>query len=478
MAKELTKEQLAKKQAKEQKEIARLKKDQQFHSRKYYLLILTIVLTVVYIIDELTSSVRGTVETYTICDLFNVSFGSAEYDDAAVMLNLVTVGLYLIYLISPFYKSLADRFGRRIFLIINTIGMGVCLALSIITVSVALYLVVCVIMTFFTPNDMQVIYIMECAPKQHRAKLCSITKGIALISVSLLGILVNNFVSYENASSWKVVYFVPMILAFVVGIAAIFLVKETPAYAEKRLQYLELSEEEREQQTQLEKEQQEKEKNTNPSVFSAFKYIFTHKQTLYIAIIAIIFSFATGYTGKYQTIIEAGVARGAITSSDSSAILMIYPLINGIFTLIGGFITDKLGRKKSALSLGAWSAGGVIVFAIGCLVGLNGWVSGIAYGVSIAGLWSISDMIFFIITSENTPTSMRGSVVGSMQLLGMVGTGLNMVWNSAATALFGSMNLGIALTASYLPLMIIALVIMMLKVKETKDVDLNAIEED
>ncbi len=461
MGKALTQEQLAKQKAKEQKEIARLKKDQQFHNKSYYLILLTVVLTIVYIVDELASSVRTTVETYTICDLYNVTFGSAEYDSAAVVLNLVTVGLYLIYLISPFYKSLADKYGRRIFLIINTLGMGIGLAISIAIGSVPLYLLGCVIITFFTPNDMQVIYIMECAPKQHRAKLCSITKGIALISVSLLGILVNNFVSYENTSSWKIVYFVPMVLAFVVGIAAIFLVKETPAFAEKRLQYLEASEEERQQQTELEKQQQEKDKNNNPSVFSAFKYIFKHKQTFYIAIIAIIFSFATGYTSKYQTIIEAGVATGAITDSDSSTILMIYPLINGIFTLMGGFITDKLGRKKSALILGAWAAGGLIIFALGCTVGFNGWISGIAYGISIAGLWSVSDMIFFIITSENTPTNMRGSVVGCMQLLGMVGVGLNMVWNSVATGLFGSLNLGISLTASYLPLMIISLVIMM-----------------
>ena len=42
---------------------------------------------------------------------------------------------------------------------------------------------------FFIPNDAQVIYIMEVSPEKHRAKLCSITKGIALLSVSLIGVL-------------------------------------------------------------------------------------------------------------------------------------------------------------------------------------------------------------------------------------------------------------------------------------------------
>ena len=98
---------------------------------------------------------------------------------------------------------------------------------------------------------------------------------------------------------------------------------------------------------------------------------------------------------------------------------------------------------------------------------------GLAYGISIAGLWSISDMIYFVITSESTPTESRASVVGSMQLIGMVGTGLNMVFNSVVTMVAGALNLPVVLTVVYLPLMFIALLVLMLKVKETKDVDLD-----
>ena len=98
---------------KEQKEIAKLEKAQKFHNAKNYFIILVIVLTIVYIVDELTSNVRGTVSSFTICDLFNTTFGSPEYDKASGTLDLVTMAGYLIYLISPFYKSLADKYGRR-----------------------------------------------------------------------------------------------------------------------------------------------------------------------------------------------------------------------------------------------------------------------------------------------------------------------------------------------------------------------------
>ena len=463
--------------SREQREIARLEKAQAFHNHKYYFIILIVVLTIVYIVDELASNVRGAVDSFTICDLFNTTFGTPEYDKASGTLGLVTTACYLIYLVSPFYKSLADKYGRRLFLIINTLGMGVGMLVAIISHNIALYLVGVVIMTFFTPNDVQVIYLMECAPKQHRAKLCSITKGIALISVSLLGLGVKLFVSRDDPSTWRNVYIIPIILAFVIGIAAVFLVKETPVFTQKRLAYLKAGEEERKAQAQAEKEAAEKEKQ-NAGVIGAFRYIFRNRQTRYIAIVALLMAFATGYTGKYQNMIEVGVAKNAITASGAEVILMFYPLINGIFTLFGGFLTDYLGRKKSALILGLWAALGLAVFAWGCTTELDPYITGFAYGFSIAGLWSISDMIYFVITSESTPTEIRASVVGSMQLVGMVGTGLNMVFNNVVTMAAGSMNLPFVLTVSYLPLMAIALIIMMWKVRETKDVDLDNVQAD
>ena len=461
---------------KEEKEIAKLERAEKFHNAKNYFIILIVVLTIVYIVDELASNVRGTVSSFTICDLFHTTFGSPEYDKASGTLDLVTMAGYLIYLVSPFYKSLADKYGRRLFLIINTLGMGVGMLVSIISHNIALYILGTVIMTFFTPNDVQVIYIMECAPKQHRAKLCSITKGIALISVSLLGLFVKMYVDRDNPGTWRNVYVIPIILAFVIGLAAIFLVKETPVFTKKRLEYLRSSETERQALAEAEKAAESKEQNV--SVMGAFRYIFKTRQTRYIAIVAILMAIATGYTGKFQNMIEVGITKGAITESGSETILMFYPLINGIFTLFGGFLTDALGRKRSALILGLWAALGLGVFAWGCSAEINPYITGFAYGFSIAGLWSISDMIYFVITSESTPTEIRASVVGSMQLLGMFGTGLNMLYNALVTMIAGSMNLPFVLTASYLPLMAVSLIIMMWKVKETRDVDLDNVHAD
>ena len=463
---------------KEKRELERLEKAEAFHNHQHYFAILIVVLSIVYIVDELSSSVRGVVEVQTIRDLFNVVYPSVEYDKASATLGFATIIGYLSYLISPFYKSLADRFGRKPFLIINTIGMGVGMLVCIISKSVPLFILGTVILTFFTPNDVQVIYIMECAPKEHRAKLCSITKGLALISVSLLGLFVKLFVNDEVPSTWRNVFIIPIILAFLIGIAAIYFVRETPVFTQRRLQYLRSSEEERNASAEAERLNQEAEKEKSVSVLDAFKFIISNPQTRAIALVALLMMFSTGYTGKYQPMLEAGKYNGVMSSDAMHTVLMFYPLINGIFTIIGGFITDALGRKKSALILGLWASVGLAIFAYGCIRPLNPYIMGLAYGISIAGLWSISDMIFFVITSESTPTEMRASVVGSMQLVGMVGVGFNMVYNNVVTMLAGSTNLPIVLTVAYLPLMAIALIIMMLKVKETMGVDLDNIQVD
>lgn len=461
------------KSEKELKEIKKLERDSKFHKSKNYFWILILVLTVIYVVDELTSSVRGAVQTYTICDLFNTTFDSAEYASAQATLGLVTTAAYLVFLISPLYKSLADRFGRKIFLIINTLGMGLGMLLCVISSSMPLYLLGCVVLTFFTPNDVQVLYIMECAPKEHRVKLCSITKGIALISVSLLGFLIKAFVTYENPASWRYVFLIPIVLAFVVGIAAIFFVKETPIYTKQRLEYLNMSEEER--IAKKEKDMAENNAKNDMGVMTAFKYIFKHPQTRAIAIVCIILAFATGYTGMYEPMLTAGISSGALSIADKATFMIVYPLFNGVLTLISGFITDRVGRKKSAIVLGLWTAIGLALFVLGCTKGLNAVVTSMGYGLSIAGLWSLSDMLYFVITSESTPTQHRGAVVGCMQLIGMVGTGFNMVFNAFSAQIFGTANLAVGLSAVYLPILAIALFIMMTKIKETKDVDLDNI---
>ncbi|MBO4538549.1 MAG: MFS transporter [Erysipelotrichaceae bacterium] len=464
-----------KKLAKEQKEISVLERALEFARHPKYFLLLVVILTIVYIADELTSNIKGYTQSFVIYDLFKTTINTPEFDAASSQLQLISTACYLILIIAPFYKSLADRLGRRLFLIINTIGMGIGMLVCALSTNFIMFIVGTVIMTFFTPNDVQVMYIMECAPAKHRAKIASLTKGIATMSVSLIGLLIKIFYNRADVASWRLIYIVPIAITLVVGIASIFIVKETPVYAEKRLEYLRSSKEERVTRAREAKEAAKEEKKNKVSVFSAFKYIFTHEQTLAIAIVGVIFSLSTGFTNVYGTVVEAGLGTKALSVEDTNVIYAFWPIINGIFTFLGGIISDVMGRKKSSLILGVWALIGLVMFVTGCAYGGSAYLIGFGYGFYCAGLWSISDLLYIIITAESVPTGIRASVMGCMSLIGMFGTGISWIINALVINWVGSARLGVTLMTAYLPVMGIALALLMLRVRETKGVDLSEI---
>ena len=89
------------------------------------------------------------------------------------MLDIVSFIAIPFQALSIFYKPLSDRFGRKIFLVINTLGMSLGMSHNL-----ALYVVGAVIIFFFVPHDMQVVYVMESAPAKHPAKIYSTVKCI------------------------------------------------------------------------------------------------------------------------------------------------------------------------------------------------------------------------------------------------------------------------------------------------------------
>ena len=54
----------------------------------------------------------------------------------------------IIILILPFYKALADRLGRRLFLFINTIGMGMGMLICMVAPNIYIYIVGLLVIKF------------------------------------------------------------------------------------------------------------------------------------------------------------------------------------------------------------------------------------------------------------------------------------------------------------------------------------------
>lgn len=231
-------------------ELSRIDKKIERSNRFVKLLILAvIVVTIIYIVDEIASNVDSKMRTFMIFDLFRIPYGntgSEEYAQAVSKLNIATIPTYLLFFLLPLYKMLADRFGRKLFIVLNTLGMGLGMLICMLSTHYVVYLIGFVITMFFTPNDAQVIYIMEVSPEKHRAKLCSITKGIALLSVSLIGVFKSIFYNPEDLSTWRLVFLIPVIIAFVIGLLSIFLTAETPIFLKNRKEHLLKTAEQRE----------------------------------------------------------------------------------------------------------------------------------------------------------------------------------------------------------------------------------------
>ena len=453
--------------AREQRELMRLNRETQRPKGAYYLLFAMIVLTVIYIVDEITSNVNSAMQPYALFDLFKIAsrdVNSPEYKTAINTVAPWQVASNLFLIVTPFYKALSDRYGRKLFLMINTVGMGVGMLIVMTAQSTLQYILGMLAMMFFTPNDMQVLYIMEIAPKEKRATYSFIAKGVALISVSLIGVLSRMFLKADVPSSWRMVYLIPVIVAIVVGAGAFLLMRETPVFVEQRRGFLSLTPEQRQAKAEADKKSSTAEQG---GVIRAFLFIFKNRQLRWIFIAGFLFFATTFYTSYYATVLE-----GAMRTEMVATVLIIYPLVNGVVTIISGFFSDKLGRKKACLILGGLALFGLLLFVLACRLQWGPVAAGIAYGCSIGGLWSMSDTLILTMPAESSPSGMRASVMGTISV--MIGAGM-FIGQALFIVLQNFVSMDILFLCICVPFMAVSLVLLMTKVKETKDVDLDNI---
>lgn len=456
--------------ARESRELIRLENEAKRHKGRFYLLFAMVMLTVIYIVDEITSNVNSAMQPYALFDLFRIAsrdVNSAEYKAAINTVAPWQVASNLFLIITPFYKALSDRFGRRPFLMINTIGMGVGMLIVMTSKSTVQYILGMLFMMFFTPNDMQVLYIMETAPKEKRATYSFIAKGIALISVSLIGVLSRMFLKEDVPTSWRMVYLIPVIVAIAVGVLAYVLMRETPVFVEQRRGFLSLSPEERKAKEEADKKKGEAEQG---GVFRALKFIFVNRQLRWIFIAGFLFFATTFYTSYYATVLEGAMATELVATA-----LIIYPLVNGVVAMVSGFFSDKLGRKKACLILGGLALVGLLMFVLACRLHWGPVAAGIFYGLSIGGLWSMSDTLILTMPAESSPSGMRASVMGTISV--MIGAGM-FVGQALFIVLQNFVSMDILFLCICVPFMAVSLAVLMTKVKETRDADLDNITAD
>ena len=150
--------------ARRKREIAKWEREKARPKSNTYFLYLIFVLTLIYATDEIASQIGTLMKTEIANDLLS-SFG----DSSVGVMDLIGMVVVPFQILGLFYRPLADKWGRKVFLIVNTFGMSFALLVIFLSGDLFLYFLGACMIQFFIPHDMHVVYIMETAPAKRRA---------------------------------------------------------------------------------------------------------------------------------------------------------------------------------------------------------------------------------------------------------------------------------------------------------------------
>ncbi len=471
-SKELSPEKAAALALKREKEIAKWEKEKARPKGRFYLAYLIFIISLIYLTDEVASQIGPLMKTEIANDLF------ARFGESSVgILDTLSMIAIPFQVLAIFYKPLSDKFGRKKFLFINTLGMGTAMLLIFISGNIPLYVIGTCIMQFFVPHDMQVVYIMESVPGKHRARIYFTIKSFATMGIMLVPLLRRTLM--DSMSEWRIVFLVPAIIGILTSFIALFFARETDAFIDSRLRYLKMTDEEKE------KEAREKEiQNAQGGIVNALKFVLKHKQLRWLYVASALTNLGYIITMYYQVIISYGYAGryGEVTDeilntvslNEVTAALFFFPIGSAVMQFFVGIFGDWLGRKKASIIMCALCVLSFLGFSLGSVYGLSTVIVGLCAGACIGSYWGAGDLNALMI-SESAPTNLRSSILSTQFFAMGVGIAFSYVVGLPLITFLGNSIIGTICFFFAVPGFIGALAVLMLKTHDTKGVDLNTV---
>lgn len=136
---------------KKQREIAKWEREKAKPKGPGYMVYFLLLVCIVYVCDEVVTQIGTQMQSVIASQLFAPIYGeefAVARMSALSMFTMAATGLAFLY------KPLCDRFGRRPFLILNTLGMGIGTILIGISTNIPVYLIGAAFAAFFIPHDM------------------------------------------------------------------------------------------------------------------------------------------------------------------------------------------------------------------------------------------------------------------------------------------------------------------------------------
>ncbi len=470
--KALTAEKAEALQKKRLKEIQKWEKEKSRPKGKYYLFYLIFIISLIYLTDEVASQIGPLMKTEIANGLFS------KYGESSVgVLDFLSMIAIPFQVLAIFYKPLSDKFGRKKFLFINTLGLGIAMFLVFLSENISLYVIGTCMIQFFVPHDMQVVYIMESVPSKHRARIYFAIKSFATMGIMLVPLLRRLFM--DSMSAWRVVFLVPAIIGLVTSFIALFFARETDAFIDARLRFLKQSDEERKNE-----ENEKKLQNAQGGIINALKFVLKHKQLRWLYVVSALTNLGYLITMQYQVIISYGYAStfGEVTDellnqvslNEVTTALFFFPIGSAVVQFFVGIFGDWLGRKKAAIIMSVLCVLSFIGFAAGPAMGLPVFLVGLLSGACIGSYWGAGDLNALMI-SESSPTNLRSSILSTMFFAMGIGIAFSYAVGVPLITFLGNSAIGTVCFFFAVPGFIAALIVMMLKTHDTTGVQLDKV---
>lgn len=372
-----------------------------------YMVFLAAMVALVHLLDEYASSVSGAIQSSVVNELFVEKMG-ISYAQGLSMLSIVSLLALLGSILASFFKALSDKYGRKPFLFISSLGMALGMLLCAVSETSLMYFIGRAVMGFFTATDFQVLYITEVAPDSKRSTFYSATKAIGTFGIILIAVA-RSFYTADGNVQWRLVYLIPAILGVVLAAVILFCSRETDVFLEHRIEKLQ------NEINGIEEEQPKKEKG---SFGMAFKLVFKDRQLRMMTVSTLLFMASMmAFTGYYESV----MTLGGMDADQVTNALFVYPIAWALLLFISGFVSDRFGRKTSVIVFGIIAVICQIGFVSSAGSGVAPIIVGLLLGGAIGGYWTCNNSVGMM-ASEIAPTELRASVSSVMGILALIST--------------------------------------------------------
>lgn len=185
-----------------------------------------------------------------------------------------------------------------------------------------------------------------------------------------------------------------------------------------------------------------------------------------------IFTLSRAITSYYGTVLK----DFDYSSSQITNAYWMYPITASAVVFAYGFLSDKVGRKITSITLLCFTIVSLSLFILGSYLKWSEWVIGLLIGLFLGAFWSNGDTLI-LMTGESSPTNLRASIMSAQTMF----YGIGMVLSQGISALvLTSSNkgsgtfLGIYCICLAIPCFVVSLFFLMTKVKETKGASVDA----